>query len=66
MLSVNAKNAFDTINRKTVFRSINVKCPSLSMYIENRYRKATNLFCRKPTTLHINNKSVEVKMLPLM
>ena len=57
-LLVDAKNAFNTINRKTMLHNINIKCPSLGMYVENTYRNPTNLF--------INNGRGEVKVLKSM
>lgn len=46
VLLVDAKNAFNTINRKTMIHNIKVLCPSLSTYVENTYSKATYLYVR--------------------
>ena len=58
VLLVDARNAFNTINRKTMLHNINIKCPSLGMYIENTYKEATNLF--------INNNGDRVKVIKSM
>ena len=44
VLLVDAKNAFNTINRKTMLHNINYKCPSLAMYVENTYKEPPNLY----------------------
>ncbi|XP_050739099.1 uncharacterized protein LOC127009782 [Eriocheir sinensis] len=55
VLLVDAKNAFNTINRKTMIHNIKTKCPSLAMYVENTYTY--------PTDLYINSHSGKVKVL---
>ena len=37
VLLVDAKNAFNTLNRKTVLHNIGIKCHTLAMYAENTY-----------------------------
>lgn len=44
VLLVDAKNAFNTINRKTMLHNIRVKCPSLAQYVENTYSDPSDLY----------------------
>ena len=37
VMLVDVKNAFNTLNRKTMLHNIRVKCPSLATYVENTY-----------------------------
>ena len=55
VLLVDAKNAFNTINRKTMMHNIKIKCPSLATYVENTYTT--------PSDLYINNHGGKVKVL---
>ena len=57
VILVDAKNAFNNINRKTMLHNISIKCPSLAMYVENTYKN--------PTDLYLNNKG-KVKVLKSM
>ena len=44
VLLVDAKNAFNTINRKTMLHNIGIKCPTLAMYAGNTYRKPSEMY----------------------
>lgn len=55
VLLVDAKNAFNTINRKTMLHNINIKCPSLAMYVKNTYKEPSNMYINNR-----NNNSVKV------
>ena len=49
VLLVDAKNAFNSINRKTMLHNIGIKCPSLVMYAENTYNKPSDLYIDNST-----------------
>ena len=38
VLLVDAKNAFNSMNRKTMLHNIGIRCPPLAMYAENTYK----------------------------
>ena len=59
VLLLEAKNAFNTINRKTMFHNIEIKCPSLARYVANTYRKPSNLYMN-------NNSTSSVKVIKSM
>ena len=61
MLLVDAKNAFNTINRKTMLHNIRLKCPSFATYVENTYSDPTDLYIS-----YNSNSSVKVKVLKSM
>ncbi|MEL6606451.1 MAG: reverse transcriptase domain-containing protein, partial [Cyanobacteria bacterium J06614_10] len=44
VLLVDAKNAFNTINREAMLHNIKMKCPSFSQYVENTYGSPSELF----------------------
>lgn len=44
VLLVDAKNAFNTMNRKTMLHNIKIKCPSLAMYVENTYKEPSDMY----------------------
>ena len=44
ILLVDAKNAFNSMNRKTMLHNIKVKCPPLSTYVNNIYNEPSNLY----------------------
>lgn len=44
VLLVDAKNAFNSMNRKTMLHNIKVKCPSIAPYVENTYSEPSNLY----------------------
>ena len=44
VLFVDANNAFNAINRKTMLHNINYRCPSLAKYAENTYKEPSDLY----------------------
>lgn len=44
VLLVDGRNAFNTVSRKTVLDNTEVKCPSLTKYVENTYSEPSNLY----------------------
>ena len=46
VLLVDATNAFNSINRKTMLHNISIKCPSLAMYVKNTYGKPCDLYIK--------------------
>ena len=55
VLLVDATNAFNSINRKTMLHNIRIKCPSLATYVENTYGEPCDLYINGS-----NNNSVKV------
>lgn len=55
VLLVDAKNAFNTINRKSMLHNINIKCPSMAMYVENTYKDPSHMYIDNR-----NNNSVNI------
>ncbi|KAG0725890.1 hypothetical protein GWK47_037716 [Chionoecetes opilio] len=41
------KNAFNSINRKTMLHNIKIKCPSLVTYADNTYSEPSNLYVNR-------------------
>lgn len=44
VLLVDAKNAFNTMNRKTMLHNIRIKCPSLATFVENTYSVPSDMY----------------------
>ena len=44
VILVDAKNAFNTINREAMLHNIKMKCPSFSKYVENTYGSPSELY----------------------
>ena len=44
VLLLDAKNAINSINRKTMLHNINMKCPPLAKYVENTYSDPSSLY----------------------
>ena len=44
VLLIDAKNAFNSLNRAAAMHNLQVQCPSLAKYIINTYRKPSRLF----------------------
>ena len=44
VLLVDAANAFNNINREATIHNMKTKCPVLARYVENTYKKPTQLF----------------------
>ena len=44
ILLVDAKNAFNCMNRKTMLHNIKIKCPTLAMYADNTYKNSSDLY----------------------
>ncbi len=51
ILLVDAKNAFNTMNRQTALRNIAILCPSISTILDNTYRTPSELFVGGQTIL---------------
>ena len=49
VLLVDAKNAFNSMNRKTMLHNVGIKCPTLAMYAENTYNKPSDLYIDNST-----------------
>ncbi|KAG0719760.1 hypothetical protein GWK47_049860 [Chionoecetes opilio] len=47
VLLVDAKNAFNSINRKTMLHNIKIKCPSLATYADNTYSEPSKLYVNR-------------------
>ena len=58
VLLVDAKNAFNTINRKTMLHNIGIKCPTLVMYAENTYNVPSDLYIESSTKVSDCNDRV--------
>ena len=44
IIQVDARNAFNTINRSILLHNIDIICPVLSIYAQNSYAKPSSLF----------------------
>ena len=44
VLSVHAENAYNAVNRKAFFHSVNIICSSIPSFVHNWYSKPTHLF----------------------
>ncbi len=51
VLLVDAKNAFNNLNRQTALRNIEVSCPSISCILTNLYRSSAPLYVGSETLL---------------
>ena len=51
VLLIDAKNAFNSLNRKTALINIGIICPTLSSFLTNTYRDPTHLFVDGQTLL---------------
>ena len=61
VLLVDATNAFNSINRKTMLHNISIKCPSLATYVNNTYGEPSNLYIHNSNSGNIGKvlKSAE-------
>ena len=44
VLLIDAKNAFNTMNRSVALHNIQVLCPTIALYLINTYRNPSRLF----------------------
>ena len=49
ILLIDAKNAFNCLNRDLAFRNIEKQCPSIIIAVRNSYRRPTSLFVNGKT-----------------
>ena len=47
VLLVDASNAFNTLNRQAMMHNVGILCPTLRSFVENTYKKPTDLFLSK-------------------
>ena len=66
ILLVDAANAFNNINRKTLLRNIKVLCPILGRYVNNNYPTAEKLFVIGGTKLNQGKERHRETHTPLL
>ena len=53
LLQVDADNAFNRLNRKVALHNIKETCPSIQLFLQNHYQKASKLFVSNDPGLEI-------------